>query len=140
MFLLHRMFTLRREIKRQETNPVKDPVYSRQGKAYASGCCCVLLRFAGLPKRCRINVPLQANPFTSDMRILDCGDVPVTSYVYLATGDRQGKAYASGCCCVLLRFAGLPKRCRIYVGVSLLSFEIGLQRWLQCAFAGEPVY
>ncbi|CAP93987.1 Pc16g13170 [Penicillium rubens Wisconsin 54-1255] len=26
------------------------------------------------------NVPLQANPFTSDMRILDCGDVPVTSY------------------------------------------------------------
>jgi agmatinase len=25
------------------------------------------------------NVPLQANPFDSDMRILDCGDVPVTS-------------------------------------------------------------
>ena len=35
------------------------------------------------------NVPLQANPFTSDMRILDCGDVPVTSYVYLATGDQK---------------------------------------------------
>ncbi|KAJ5587470.1 agmatinase [Penicillium hispanicum] len=26
------------------------------------------------------NVPLQANPFDSDMRILDCGDIPVTSY------------------------------------------------------------
>ncbi|GKZ22943.1 hypothetical protein AbraIFM66951_009309 [Aspergillus brasiliensis] len=26
------------------------------------------------------NVPLQANPFVSDMRILDCGDIPVTSY------------------------------------------------------------
>ncbi|PKS12527.1 hypothetical protein jhhlp_000734 [Lomentospora prolificans] len=26
------------------------------------------------------NVPLGANPFTSDLRILDCGDVPVTSY------------------------------------------------------------
>jgi hypothetical protein len=27
------------------------------------------------------NVPLQANPFHGDMRILDCGDIPVTSYV-----------------------------------------------------------
>lgn len=27
------------------------------------------------------NVPLQANPFNNDMRILDCGDIPVTSYV-----------------------------------------------------------
>ncbi|KAJ5782441.1 Ureohydrolase [Penicillium paradoxum] len=26
------------------------------------------------------NVPLQANPFVSDLKILDCGDVPVTSY------------------------------------------------------------
>lgn len=26
------------------------------------------------------NVPLEANPFTSNLRILDCGDVPVTSY------------------------------------------------------------
>ncbi|SPN99077.1 agmatinase [Cephalotrichum gorgonifer] len=26
------------------------------------------------------NVPLETNPFAGDMRILDCGDVPVTSY------------------------------------------------------------
>ncbi|GAB1215482.1 hypothetical protein ATERTT37_004672 [Aspergillus terreus] len=26
------------------------------------------------------NVPLEANPFVSDLRILDCGDIPVTSY------------------------------------------------------------
>ncbi|KAJ5536383.1 agmatinase 1 [Penicillium frequentans] len=26
------------------------------------------------------NVPLQANPFSGDMKILDCGDIPVTSY------------------------------------------------------------
>lgn len=26
------------------------------------------------------NVPLEANPFTSNLRILDCGDIPVTSY------------------------------------------------------------
>lgn len=26
------------------------------------------------------NVPLESNPFTSNMRIMDCGDVPVTSY------------------------------------------------------------
>lgn len=32
------------------------------------------------------NVPLEANPFTSDLRILDCGDVPVTSYVHHLSG------------------------------------------------------
>ncbi|KAL6233363.1 hypothetical protein BDW75DRAFT_252075 [Aspergillus navahoensis] len=26
------------------------------------------------------NVPLQANPFSNDLRVLDCGDIPVTSY------------------------------------------------------------
>jgi hypothetical protein len=25
------------------------------------------------------NVPLQANPFHGDLRVLDCGDIPVTS-------------------------------------------------------------
>jgi hypothetical protein len=28
------------------------------------------------------NVPLEANPFSSELRVLDCGDIPVTSYVY----------------------------------------------------------
>lgn len=27
------------------------------------------------------NVPLQADPFNSGLRILDCGDIPVTPYV-----------------------------------------------------------
>jgi hypothetical protein len=30
------------------------------------------------------NVPLDANPFHSPMRVLDCGDIPVTSYVWPA--------------------------------------------------------
>jgi hypothetical protein len=27
------------------------------------------------------NVPLEANPFVSELKVLDCGDIPVTSYV-----------------------------------------------------------
>jgi agmatinase len=27
------------------------------------------------------NVPLAANPFSGEFRVLDCGDIPVTSYV-----------------------------------------------------------
>lgn len=27
------------------------------------------------------NVPLQANPFSGEMKLLDCGDIPVTSCV-----------------------------------------------------------
>lgn len=27
------------------------------------------------------NVPLAANPFSGEIKVLDCGDIPVTSYV-----------------------------------------------------------
>jgi agmatinase len=27
------------------------------------------------------NVPLDANPFASEIKVLDCGDIPVTSYI-----------------------------------------------------------
>lgn len=33
------------------------------------------------------NVPLEANPFHNEFKILDCGDIPVTSYVY--AGDNK---------------------------------------------------
>lgn len=37
------------------------------------------------------NVPLDANPFNSWAKVLDCGDIPVTSYVKctVAGGSRS---------------------------------------------------
>lgn len=38
------------------------------------------------------NVPLQANPFSGDMKILDCGDIPVTSYVIKPNNKDMSKS------------------------------------------------
>lgn len=37
------------------------------------------------------NVPLGANPFVSDLKVLDCGDVPVTSCVAGSNDQRKDK-------------------------------------------------
>ncbi|KAL2821478.1 arginase family-domain-containing protein [Aspergillus granulosus] len=111
------------------------------------------------------NVPLEANPFSSELRVLDCGDIPVTSYdnVYAIQQIEQGhnsllmrQPYTSASSPGLSR-AGktLPRVITLggdhtitlpllrsinkaYGPVTVIHFDSHLDTWKPKVFGGSP--
>ncbi|CAI4214095.1 unnamed protein product [Parascedosporium putredinis] len=95
------------------------------------------------------NVPLGANPFTSELRILDCGDIPVTSYDNtwairqierghnsllmrkpFTNSDKPGQSKAGHTLPVSSPSA--------YGPVTVIHFDSHLDTWKPKVFGGEP--
>ncbi|KAJ5708855.1 agmatinase [Penicillium malachiteum] len=91
------------------------------------------------------NVPLQANPFSGAMKILDCGDIPVTSYDNAWAIQQIEEGHNS----ILMRrpFTDADKKGQSQTGktlppaygpVTVIHFDSHLDTWKPKVFGGSP--
>ncbi|KAF3914083.1 Guanidinobutyrase [Arthrobotrys entomopaga] len=111
------------------------------------------------------NVPLDANPFSGDLRLLDCGDIPVTSYdnVYaidqiekghhallsrkpFTAADEKGPALGGKTLPRVITLGGdhtivlpiLRSVKKAYGPISVIHFDSHLDTWKPKVFGGSP--
>ncbi|KEZ43975.1 D-arginase [Scedosporium apiospermum] len=111
------------------------------------------------------NVPLKANPFTGELRILDCGDIPVTSYDNtwairqieqghnsllmrkpFTNAEQPGPSRAGHTLPRIITLGGdhtitlplLRSINKAYGPVTVIHFDSHLDTWKPKVFGGEP--
>ncbi|KAF3936250.1 Guanidinobutyrase [Dactylella cylindrospora] len=111
------------------------------------------------------NVPLNANPFSGDLKLLDCGDIPVTSYDNeyaieqiekghfallsrkpFTAADKKGPALGGKTLPRVITLGGdhtivlpiLRSVKRAYGPISVIHFDSHLDTWKPKVFGGSP--